>query len=346
MRKSQHAVGPSSVRANANDEGVYRLMVFGLGNVGSLVALRGTSMKFANNDVNAGNPFFECVYGTTRGAKEMAGVQIINFDSCDDLEEITASCTHFLVTIPPVNPGPDSNGEKKAFCDQVLNHPTFSMRDIAPANAWVGFVSTTSVYGNHDGNWVTEEAEVKFRPGSNGEIYFRAEKEWREVAEECGWKLDIFRSSGLYGDGRSALHTIRKEGIHVASIEQRKIPPTSRIHEVDASRAILSAMMRKERESGCCIWNLADDEPAPRTEVMAHGRALLSDANLLLPVNVTVSNSQPASERSRRRQHESKRVANDRMKDMLLPEGLLYPTYREGLEAVLDSNRDEWAPLK
>ena len=228
------------------DEVENRLMIFGLGNVGALVAKRSMSLVSKSSSLDTGDdPFFDRVYGTARSFKEIPGVQVINFDAYKELQEILPTCTHVLVTIPPVDSPITSNSSStnatlvggrprrwEYFCDPVLNHPNFSLRELLPDNTWVGFISTTSVYGNHDGEWVTEESDTKFKPGSKAELYFRAENEWRSAADECGWRLHVFRAAGLYGDYRSAIHTIRKNGISNAKGDF----PTSRIHEEDVSR--------------------------------------------------------------------------------------------------------------
>ena len=225
------------------------------------------------------------------------------------------------------------------------------MRDLVQPNTWIGYISTTAVYGNHDGEWVTEESEVKCEPGSNGELYYRAEEEWRNVAHDCNLRLHIFRASGLYGNTRSAIHTIRK-GHHSTSVpNSRAKSPTSRIHEEDASRAIISAMMYNEPVSGAsCLWNLADDETADRDEVMAFSKKLLENANIVLPrmsdeysTSALNAVTPQRSGRVSRRLTDRKRVRNQKMKNLLLPDGkLLYPTYREGLQSILDFNRADW----
>ncbi|KAL9188681.1 hypothetical protein ACHAXT_007059 [Thalassiosira profunda] len=272
------ASAEGSERAEGN-----RLLIFGLGNVGTLVARRGTTLL----DPSASDaPYFHQVCGTTRSGKEMSGIEAIGFDDSGKLEDILPSCTHILATIPPMDPSSPGNGRNATdLCDPVLNHPTISLKDLLPASAWVGYISSTSGYGNHDGEWVDESSEVRCQPGSKGELYCNAENEWREAAKACGWRMHVFRSAGLYGDNRSALHTIRKRGIREETKKEsasNKDSPTSRIHEEDVSRAILSAMMLKEPSAGeSCLWNIADDEPAPRAEVMAFGAQLLSEFNLL-----------------------------------------------------------------
>lgn len=341
-----------------NINGGYRLLVFGLGNVGALVAERGTSLRINDDD----DLFFKHVYGTTRSGKEINGVQSIDFDAYQELEKIIPSCTHILVTIPPIDPK-DANStlvggrprQGKYFCDAVLNHPNFSLHDLLPVNTWVGYVSSTSVYGNHDGEWVTEESEVRCKPGTKSELYLKAEDEWRHIAQECDWRLHVFRCSGLYSNNRSAIHTIRKKGIVDIDDASVKIGSvTSRIHEEDVSRAIVSAMNHNKQQPACgdsCLWNLADDNPSPRSEVMAYGAKLLEEANLLpqqkmelksMVPNVTTKSKQ--SERKTRRSTDRKRVDNQRMKELLLPDGkLTYPSYREGLQSILDYKKEEWA---
>ena len=169
----QHFAGEPSDDENAIQPN-NRLMVFGLGNVGSLIAERSSSLQVVNST------FFNVVLGTTRSTKSIPGVQAISFDAYRELEEVLPLCTHILVTIPPMETPTDLGGDINAtlvggrprrwkyFCDAVLNHPNFCLQDLVPANTWIGFISSTSVYGNHDGKWVTEDSEVKFEPGTKG----------------------------------------------------------------------------------------------------------------------------------------------------------------------------------
>lgn len=344
----QHVHFHSTVKHQIEDEDASnnlpnnRLLVFGLGNIGSLVA-RIASTHLTNNNASS----FERVYGTTRSGKEIAKVHTVHFDSYKDLCDIIPSCTHILITIPPIESEDTTNSTLVGGRDPVLNNPILRLNEIAKPNTWIGYVSSTSVYGNHDGDWVNEDSDVKCDPASKGALYLRAENEWIDAAKSCGWNINVFRCAGLYGDGRSALHTIRKRGIHHEnkSLAVKVGNPTSRIHEEDAARAILSAMLISDEADGvpsCRLYNLADDNPAPRSEVMAFGHELLDASNLLPSQTPQMSSGRRPSEREKRRKTDRKRVDNNRMKDCLLPKGLLYPTYREGLKAVLDVNRDKW----
>ena len=315
--------------------------MFGLGNIGTIVARRSATIHSTNNSTE---PYFEKVYGTARSSSssgnEIANVHTILFDSYDDIREILPNCTHILVTIPPV----DEN-TPKASVDPVLNSASISLKDIVLENTWIGYTSSTSVYGDHHGEWVSEDSDVNCKSGSKGELYLQAENEWIDASKLCNWRMHVFRCAGLYGDGRSALHTIRKRGIPQRNKrDDVKVEnPTSRIHEEDVAQAILSAMTHDEDEGNTVRrWNLADDNPAPRSEVMKYGVDLLKSANLLPKKSSKPSSAITRSERDNRRKKESKRVSNKRMRESLLPNGLLYPTYREGLKAVLDTNKDTW----
>ncbi|KAL7443287.1 hypothetical protein ACHAXH_007086 [Discostella pseudostelligera] len=317
-----------------------------------------------DRSVSQSAPFFEHICGTTRSSsKNLPGMQSIPFDDYQTLAENLRRCTHILVTIPPVEPPAalDPNLDDtiiggrprrwKYFCDPVLNHPKFSLNELVPTNTWIGYISSTSVYGNHDGEWVTEDSEVKCEPGTKGELYYRAENEWRDAAREFGLRLHVFRASGLYGNTRSALHTVRNgkfdESVHPSGSNGASF--TSRIHEEDVTRAVISAMQYNEPLAGdSCLWNLADDCPASRAEVMLFAKALLNEANLFPQkssvVNSTLTKSQShQTERERRRSTDKKLVQNQRMKSLLLPDGhLKHPTYRKGLNSILGINRKEW----
>ncbi|KAL7518013.1 hypothetical protein ACHAWX_002882 [Stephanocyclus meneghinianus] len=352
-----------------------RLLIFGLGNIGTLLAERA---KFAveNNNNNNNNcldvytpSHFQHVYGTTSKKKTIDDVEVLNITSCQEWERILTTCTHILVTVPPINSHSNADqdicvgaGPRRLTycCDSILNHPHLSLRESIPKNTWLGYISTTSVYGNHDGEWVTEHSEEKCQPGSKGELYLRAEEEWRKAARECGWKLHIFRCAGLYGNGRSALHTLIKSGLehrmedNEGGAASKKVDyPTSRVHEEDVVRAILHAMFNPfQSEAGqSWIWNLADDDPAPRSEVMVFGSNLLDKAGItLFPSRALtpVDSEKEAykgqkSQREKRRKLDKKRVCNRGMKTDLLPDGkLIYPTYREGLMSILNNNKDVW----
>jgi nucleoside-diphosphate-sugar epimerase len=188
---------------------------------------------------------------------------------------------------------------------------------------WTGYLSTTGVYGDRRGRWVVETSPLNAR-SAEGARRVVAERDWLEVGRGMGLTVTAFRLPGIYGPGRSALDRLR-EG------QARRVAAPghvfSRIH-VDDLAAGLEASIARPRAGG--IYNLCDDEPAPANEVTAYAAGLLGQAP---PPEVALADAElpPAAQRF---YAESKRVSNARAKAELgwRP---MYPTYREGLRAVL-----------
>jgi nucleoside-diphosphate-sugar epimerase len=197
---------------------------------------------------------------------------------------------------------------------------------LATANAfpdWIGYLSTTGVYGDRRGGWVTERSRLAAQ-SLEGARRVGAERDWLEVGRGMGLTVSVFRLPGIYGPGRSAFDRLRAgEARRIAAPGQL----FSRIH-VDDLAAGLEASIARPRAGG--IYNLCDDEPAPNGEVIAYAASLLG-----LPVPPEVSLEQARlSAQAQRFYSESKRVANALAKAELgwRP---AYPSYREGLAAVL-----------
>jgi nucleoside-diphosphate-sugar epimerase len=188
---------------------------------------------------------------------------------------------------------------------------------------WIGYLSTTGVYGDRGGGWVFEESRLEAHT-IEGSRRAGAERDWLAFGAERRLAVSVFRLPGIYGPGRSPLDRLRD------GTARRLVKPGqvfSRIH-VDDLAAGLAASLARPRSGG--VYNLCDDEPAPAHEVTAYAAELLGvtappeeafDAAALSPA-------------ARRFWSESKRVSNARAKAELgwRP---TYPTYREGLAAVL-----------
>ena len=168
--------------------------------------------------------------------------------------------------------------------------------------------------------------------------YIEHENKWREISQNRGWTCRVFRCAGLYGPHRSALHTLWKTRVLNVS---PAAGITNRIHETDVARAIVASMMdSSEQRPDFCIYNLSDDEPEARSVVMKYATKLLQS----IGVDITIKESTEASSssaRATRRGTDIKRVSNDRMKSDLVSE-LQYPTYREGLTAILKDSSSPW----
>ena len=274
-----------------------RLFVFGLGYTASSLALR---LRGEGWDV-AGT----CRGDSGRAALEQAGITIWAFDGTAPLPaEVLNGTTHILASIPP---DPD---------DPALRHHA---EDIArlPGLAWTGYLSTTSVYGVEDGGWVDEDTPC--RPTS--------ERGRRRLDAERGWAAQsahIFRLSGIYGPGRSVLDQIR------AGTAQRIVKPGqafNRIHRDDIVTTLLASIARPVPGR---IYNLADDLPAPSGDVVAQGCALLG----VPPPPEIAFEAAELSPMARSFWADNKRIRNTRIRQELGVR-LAYPTYREGLAAIL-----------
>lgn len=275
------------------------MLVFGLGYVGSAVAQAAAAAGFA-------------VMGTTRSTVTALGNTPATIDFAD-AASVVAQATHLLCTAPP-----DASGDPalSLYADAIA---------AAPRLRWIGYLSTTGVYGDRNGAWVDEDTEPA--PISDrSRRRLAAEEGWRRLADRCA--VDIFRLAGIYGPGRSALDDLR------AGKARRIIKPGhafGRIHRDDIVRAVLAAM-RQELALGARILNLADDEPAESADVVAEAARLLR-----IPPPPAVPFEQAAdaiSPMARSFWAESRKVSSQRTQQAL---GLRwrYPSYREGLRAIL-----------
>lgn len=188
---------------------------------------------------------------------------------------------------------------------------------------WTGYLSTTGVYGDRGGRWVFEASRLAAQ-SVEGARRVSAERDWLQVGRGMGLTVAIFRLPGIYGPGRSAFDRLR------AGQARRITSPGqvfSRIH-IDDLAAGLEASIHRPRPGG--VYNLCDDEPAPNSEVISYAAELLGAP---VPPEIPLSQAQ-LSPAALRFYAESKRVSNARMKAELgwRP---AYPSYREGLEAIL-----------
>jgi nucleoside-diphosphate-sugar epimerase len=228
-----------------------------------------------------------------------------------DLGALLADATHLLSSVPP-----DDHG------DPVLD---LHGDDIAaaPGLRWIGYLSTTGVYGDRAGGWVDEEAPL-LPTGERGRRRGAAEAQWLELRRRYGSSVHIFRLAGIYGLGRNALDAVR------SGRAQRVIKPGqvfSRIHVSDIAQVLRASMAKPE--SGA-IYNVCDDDPAPPADVIAFACDLLG---VPLPPPVPIEQAK-LSEMALSFYADSKRVSNRRIKEKLGVR-LLYPSYRDGLVALL-----------
>ena len=206
------------------------------------------------------------------------------------------------------------------------------LRTLVPALArggafpdWLGYLSTTGVYGDRQGGWVFETSRLSAQ-SMEGARRVAAERDWLDVGKGMGLTTTIFRLPGIYGPGRSTFDRLREGRAKRISAPGQVF---SRIH-VDDLAAGLVASIARPRAGG--IYNLCDDEPAPNSEVVAFAAGLLG---LPVPPEIPLGEAQLKGP-AQRFYAETKRVSNARAKAELgwRP---AYPTYREGLAAILQA---------
>jgi len=279
-----------------------RLFIFGVGYSGRQIATLARAAGWS-------------VAGTVRDADKARqltaeGIETHLFDGTAALPAASFGKTsHVLCTIAPGSAG-----------DPALRTCAPLLREAR----WLGYLSTTGVYGDQRGGWVDETTPP--RPGQPRSVErLAAERAWQALGLEGGAAVDLFRLPGIYGPGRSAIDQVK------AGAARRIDKPGqvfSRIHVEAIAATVVSAITRP---SPGAVYNVADDLPAPNAEVIAYACELLA---LPVPPTIPWAEAAPAmSAMARSFYAENRRVRNDRIKTELGVR-LRYPTYREGLRAI------------
>ncbi len=255
-------------------------------------------------------------------ARPPAGVAVAGFDAA---AAAIAEATHIVSTVPPAHPREDGDpGGATVAADPVLLRYGDAMR-AAPCLRWVGYLSTTGVYGDRSGGWVDEATPPA--PGSDrARRRLAAEGAWARLADQMA--VDIFRVAGIYGPGRSSLEDVR------SGRARRVLKPGhafGRIHRDDIAGAVLAAAIQVA-QLGVRVLHLADDTPAESAEVIAEAAALL-DAPMPPAVPFAEARAR-MSEMAASFWAENRKVASAQTQ-RLLGYRWRYPSYREGLRAIL-----------
>lgn len=219
----------------------------------------------------------------------------------DDGAVLTAlrSATHILSSVPPAE-----------GTDPVLARYGEAIA-LAPAT-WVGYLSSTGVYGDTGGAWVDENAPVKGRrPDRNA-----ADAAWQGLRSG----VFVFRLPGIYGPGRSILERIAEGRAHRIDLPEQVF---SRVHVDDIAGGVMASF-----KGPAGVYNLADDEPCHQNRLVEWGCAMLGAP---LPPLQALDDA-GLSPAARAFYAENRRVANGKVKRLLrwTPR---YPTFREGLAA-------------
>ena len=257
------------------------------------------------------------ITGTCRSADRMAllreaGFSGVLFDRERPIPtEALQGITHVLISVPP-----DAQGDPA-----LTSHSgdIAAMRELE----WLGYLSTTGVYGDRGGGWVDETAALQ-PTGERGRRRVAAEQGWLGLWRDRGVPVHIFRLAAIYGPGRSPFEALR------AGTAKRIDKPDqvfSRIHVEDMTSVLIASI---ERPHPGAVYNVCDDDPAPPEAVVAYAARLLGmTAPPLVPLDAA-----GLSPMARSFYDDNKRVSNRLIKTGLAVR-LRYPNFRAGLAAIL-----------
>ena len=215
-----------------------------------------------------------------------------------------------LVSIPPIN-------------DEDIVVANFK-KIIKKTNAkWITYLSATSVYGNHDGEWVNEDSETK-PTSTNGIRRLKAEDQWLKFSGENNIPLQIFRLSGIYSEENNILKRLISGQ---AKIIKKKNHFFSRIHVEDIANILFHSMKKFKSNE---IYNISDDKPASQEEIASYGSKLLKVKS---PEHLELQALEDGMLKDFYK--DSKKVDNQKVKDFFAYQ-FAYPTYKEGLDKIFN----------
>lgn len=233
------------------------------------------------------------------GTRRMSGGDAIAFDDRAAVLTVLDQATHIISTVPP----------KAEGGDPVLEH--YGDAISASGAKWIGYLSSTGVYGDAGGSWVDESAPI-----GAGRRTARADAdvEWQQLGP-------VFRLPGIYGPGRSALERVCAGKAHRIDLPDQVF---SRVHVDDIVSGVIAGF-----NSPRGVYNIADDLPCSQNAVIDHACSLLDVAP---PPFQSLGEAQ-LSPMARAFYAEKRRISNQKAKRLLgwLPH---YPTYKQGLDAI------------
>ncbi len=219
---------------------------------------------------------------------------------------------HILISVPPV--------EGK---DIVANYFDANLKNIKNCK-WITYLSATSVYGDHNGEWVNEKSITK-PTSSNGVNRLEAENAWKSLSTKNNFPLQIFRLAGIYSNQNNILKRLQLGKLQIVD---KKNHFFSRIHVEDIANILFKSIDNFKNNE---IYNICDDKPASQIEVAAYGARLL---NVAKPN--TINLEEVEGEMLKNFYKDSKKVDNKKMKEFF-NYNLKYPTYKEGLSYIFNN---------
>jgi nucleoside-diphosphate-sugar epimerase len=247
-----------------------------------------------------------------RAAQAAEGLGAIDPDDAAALAGAVAAASAILICAPPL---PEGCPGLKALTPALAASGTWP--------DWIGYVSSTAVYGDRGGGWALEDSELN-AASLEGARRVRAERDWLDAGQGMGLTVQLFRLPALYGPGRSPLDRLR-DG--TARIVRKPGQVFNRVHVDDVVSGLFASVARPRPGAA---YILCDDEPAP-ADVVMEGAA----RRLGLPMPPEIDLDDPSvSDAMRRFYRDSKRLSNARAKAELgwRPR---YPSWRDGLQALI-----------
>ena len=236
-----------------------------------------------------------------------------NYKFDDTLKTRLEEANYILISIPPID------GK-----DIVANFLDTNYKKIDNCN-WVTYLSATSVYGDHKGDWVNEKSETK-PTSQTGINRLKAENIWKSLSSKKNFPLQIFRVAGIYSKKFNILKRLQNSNVQIVD---KKNHFFSRIHVEDIANILFKSLDNFKNNE---IYNISDDKPASQFDVANYGARLLK---LDLPKSVKLEEVE--SEMLKNFYKDSKKVDNKKMK-LFFNYNLKYPTYEEGLNNIFNNN--------
>ncbi len=263
------------------------------------------------------------VYCTTRSSekikeiKDLKAIPVLFYDE-EKIKKILSEDNYILTTAPPENSK-----------DPVVENYGHLLKKNSERVKWAGYLSTTSVYGDKKGEWVTEDTELE--PNLERSISrVAAENSWIKLGEKLLIKTVVFRLAGIYGPGRSLVDRLMKdEDVYIV---HKPAHLFNRIHVEDIVGVVEKAMSSSSKTN---IFNLSDDLPATQLDVAKFAASLLKKN---CPEIVSLK-SDMVSEMAKSFYKEEKKVSNKKLKDELGYK-LLFPSFKEGLFSIHKNSKE------
>ena len=245
-------------------------------------------------------------YDVRRREMERLGIEVFNFPD-DRLAEVILKADFVLNSVPPTKAG-----------DPVYMHYQKELEQFK--GNWLGYLSTTGVYGDYQGKWVDEESAVQ-PTNSRLERRIHAENCWLHLHKQAEMPSHIFRLSGIYGPGRGVVSKLRNGTAQRIYKEGQYF---SRIHVEDIARALTASMLHPEPGE---IYNVSDNLPAPSHEVLEYAAQQLG---MDVPPLIDWQQAE-MSEMAQEFYRSNRRVKGEKMRALLPEQTWKYPSYKEGI---------------